>query len=108
MTGVRGWTDRCPGWTEGCYELLTRRRLRDILLRDMEHRSTKSATSLESSLDATARVVGPMLGGLLLGGTFFQAAPMLGAVLGALVGAVAGLVRNREIARGSEVAEARH
>ncbi|HKV12675.1 MAG TPA: hypothetical protein VJ725_31305 [Thermoanaerobaculia bacterium] len=52
-----------------------------------------------SSLDATARVVGPMLGGLLLGGTFLQAAPVLGAVLGALVGAIAGLVRNREIAQ---------
>lgn len=54
-----------------------------------------------SSLDATARVVGPTLGGLLLGGTFLQVAPVVGAVFGALFGAIAGLVRNREIAHAS-------
>ena len=73
----------------------------------MAHRSTKPTASVMSSLDATARVVGPMAGGLLLGGTFLQTTPVLGGVLGALVGVVAGLVRNREISRGSEVAEAK-
>ena len=71
----------------------------DILFLVMAHRSTNPTKPYLPSLDASARVVGPMLGGLLLGGTFLQSAPVLGAVLGAVFGAAAGIFRNREIAQ---------
>jgi hypothetical protein len=51
------------------------------------------------SLEAAARVVGPMLGGLLLGGTLLSSVPLLGSVLGALAGIAAGLARNRELSQ---------
>ncbi len=48
-------------------------------------------------LDSVARVVGPILGGMLIGGILVPSTVVGGAV-GAAVGAVAGLTRNRELA----------
>jgi hypothetical protein len=48
--------------------------------------------------DVVARVVGPVIGGMLLLGSLLPS-PGIGAILGAMVGAIAGLRYNHELAR---------
>lgn len=64
----------------------------------MREKVVKSGRRSWLRTDVVARVLGPVIGGMLLLGSLLPS-PAVGAFLGATVGAIAGLRYNHELAR---------